>query len=145
MTRQSDVLFTPAQVADQLGLHVKTVRRYIRDGQLQAVQIGKRSRVTKAALEAFMGLDVDESAVTSRSAAADVSSIVVIDRLSKDVADRTTNYLLTAAKGRQSDDQLLRIETIYDPTKQRLKVIVNGGLASTTVLLSLLDALIDEP
>ena len=31
---QADRLFTPEQVADQLGLHVRTVRRYIREGRL---------------------------------------------------------------------------------------------------------------
>lgn len=143
MVEKAIVLFTPEQVADQLGLHVKTVRRYIRDGQLRAVRIGKRSRVTKEALEAFMGVTADESARAADSAAADVSCVVIIDRLSRDVADRTTNHLLTVAKGRETEDQLLRIEAIYDPAKERLKVIVNGGIASTTVLLSLINALIN--
>jgi excisionase family DNA binding protein len=142
MVESAVVLFTPEQVAEQLGLHVKTVRRYIRDGQLPAVRIGKRSRVTKEALEAFMGVTADESASAADSAA-DVSCVVIIDRLSRDVADRTTNHLLTAAKGRETEDQLLRIEAIYDPAKERLKVIVNGGIASTTVLLSLINALIN--
>ena len=29
-----DLLFTPEQVATKLNLHVKTVRRYIRNGEL---------------------------------------------------------------------------------------------------------------
>ena len=43
------------QVAERLGLHVKTVRNYVRDGRLKAVRIGKQYRIARADLEALTG------------------------------------------------------------------------------------------
>jgi len=47
------------QVASLLGLHVKTVRGYVRDGRLKAVRIGKQYRITREDLEAFAGQPVE--------------------------------------------------------------------------------------
>ena len=46
-------LYSVEQVAEQLGLHVKTVRNYVRDGRLKAVRIGKqyRMRISRPWLE----------------------------------------------------------------------------------------------
>ncbi|WP_410908004.1 helix-turn-helix domain-containing protein, partial [Priestia sp. SIMBA_032] len=41
------------EVADELGLHVRTVRTYIRDGRLRAARVGKQYRITRADLAAF--------------------------------------------------------------------------------------------
>ena len=48
-------LYSAEQVAEMLNLHVKTVRRYVRDGRLKAKRIGKEYRITRADLEAFAG------------------------------------------------------------------------------------------
>lgn len=144
MTHQLGPLLTPDEVAARLGLHVKTVRRYIRDGQLASVRVGKRARVTQRALDEFAGVEAETSIGGANRLAADVSSIVMVEEIGRTVADRILNHLLTAAKGREPEDQQLRIEGIYDPDKRRLKVIVNGGLVSTMVILSLLSAVISE-
>ena len=39
----SQELYSVEQVAEHLGLHVRTVRNYVRDGRLKAVRIGKRN------------------------------------------------------------------------------------------------------
>ena len=43
-------LYSVEEVADRLDLHVKTVRRIIREGRLPAKRIGKAYRITRAAL-----------------------------------------------------------------------------------------------
>jgi excisionase family DNA binding protein len=48
-------LYSVDQVAELLGLHVKTVRNYVREGQLRAVCIGKQYRIALEDLEAFTG------------------------------------------------------------------------------------------
>ena len=40
-------LYSVEQVAAQLGLHVRTVRNYVRDGRLKAVRIGKQYRIAR--------------------------------------------------------------------------------------------------
>ena len=41
----SEELYSVEQVAERLGLHVKTVRSYVREGRLKAVRIGKQYRI----------------------------------------------------------------------------------------------------
>ena len=48
-------LFTVEEAATHLNLHVKTVRRFIREGKIEAKRIGKEYRITRSALEAFGG------------------------------------------------------------------------------------------
>jgi excisionase family DNA binding protein len=44
------------QVADELGVHVETIRKWIREKQLNAVSLGRRGgyRIRRSALEDFM-------------------------------------------------------------------------------------------
>jgi excisionase family DNA binding protein len=47
--------FKVKELAQKLGLHEMTVRRYIKNGQLEAEKFGKRSvRVSESALLAFL-------------------------------------------------------------------------------------------
>ncbi|MCZ6663753.1 MAG: helix-turn-helix domain-containing protein [Gammaproteobacteria bacterium] len=142
----ADLLLTPVQVADQLGLHVRTVRRYIREGQLKAVRVGKRYRVHRQELEAFAGISLNDAASTEKSVEryTEVSSIVGIDSLTKADADRLTKYVMASVQGRERDDRPMRVDTIYDAQRQRLKVVVSGSIASTTVLLALINTLITQ-
>lgn len=43
-----------------------------------------------------------------------------------------------------ANDQPLRVQTVYDEERARLKVIVLGGLADTRQLLEYLEAVLDS-
>nr|WP_279635938.1 helix-turn-helix domain-containing protein [Kitasatospora cheerisanensis] len=47
--------YSVEDVAGLLGLHVKTVRGYVRDGKLKATRIGKQYRIARGEVEAFTG------------------------------------------------------------------------------------------
>ncbi len=47
-------LFTPREAAEHLKVHVETLRRYIREGQLQAVKVGGRLRIQESDLIKFV-------------------------------------------------------------------------------------------
>lgn len=49
----SDQYYTVEQISDMLEMHPKTIQRYIREGRLRAVKIGKGWRVTGHDLSAF--------------------------------------------------------------------------------------------
>jgi excisionase family DNA binding protein len=138
----TEELYSVDQVAERLGLHVRTVRNYIRDGRLKAVRIGKQYRIAREHLEALTGQPAAASA-TDREAPrrhVEVSSIVQIEAISFDAASRVTNALMAATKGRPDDDEPLRIDTIYDQERARLKVILTGGIATTASLLKFVAA-----
>ena len=132
----SENLYTLEQVAEQLGLHVRTVRAYVRDGRLAARRIGKQYRVTGADLEALTG------ALPRRTRHAEASCIVEIDALPPETASRIATTLTASAQSRDPEDQPLRIDTIYDEERARLKVIVTGGLLTTASLLKFVEMLL---
>ena len=51
-----DELLKVEQVADELGVHVETIRKWIREKQLNAVSLGRRGgyRIRRSALEEFL-------------------------------------------------------------------------------------------
>lgn len=139
-----DLLFTPEQVATKLGLHVKTVRRYIRDGELRAVKVGKRYRVTAKALEEFSGVSLQSEARRQRPFT-EASTIVSIDELTREAADRLANLVIGVAQGRPAANDLFRVEATYYPERNRLKIVCSGDIATTTHLLALINTLLEDP
>src|SRR5713226_7845553 len=135
-------LYSVDQVAARLGLHVRTVRNYVRDGRLKAVRIGKQYRIAREDLEALTGHPAAASGSPSGPPPChvEVSSIVQIEAISFDTAGRVANALTAAAKGRPEADEPLRIDTIYDQERARLKVILIGSIATTASLLRFMTA-----
>jgi excisionase family DNA binding protein len=136
-------LFTPEQVATKLGLHVKTVRRYIRDGELKAVKVGKRYRVTATALEEFSGVPL-QSGATAQRPFAEASAIVSIDELTREAADRLTTLVVGVAQGRRDTNDPLRVEATYYPDRKRLKVVCSGEIVTITHMLALINTLLEN-
>ena len=139
-------LYSIEQVAERLGLHVRTVRNYVRDGRLKAVRIGKQYRIAREHLDALTGQPAPGpttgTAPTRRHV--EVSSIVQIEAIDLDAASRVTNTLLAAAKSRPEGDDPLRVDTIYDQERTRLKVILSGSIATTTSLLRFITAYLEH-
>lgn len=142
----SQQLYSVEQVADLLGLHVKTVRTYVRDGRLKAVRIGKQYRIAREDLEVFTGQPVAAPAreTARRQRHVEVSSIVQIDAISFDAMSRLSTMIVGSATGRPGDDQRLRIETFYDEERASLKIIVVGGLDSSAEMLKLINMLVEQ-
>jgi excisionase family DNA binding protein len=139
-----DELLSVEQVAERLGLHVRTVRNYVRDGRLKAVRIGKQYRIARADLDALTG-GVSTAAPredAGRYRRVEVSTIVQVDAISTEDAGRVATLLNASAAGRGSTDQALRIQTIYDEERASMKVIVIGGLAESAETLRLIGAIV---
>ncbi|WP_030985459.1 helix-turn-helix domain-containing protein [Streptomyces sp. NRRL S-1813] len=138
--------YSVEQVAERLGLHVRTIRTYVRDGRLPAVRIGKQYRIAHEDLEAFTGRPVPappgETAGQQRHS--EVSSIVEIDAISAETADRVTTLLMGAAANPRPEDEPLRIETAYDAERARMKIIVLGGLGVTARLLDYIEGVLSS-
>ncbi|MGF0316184.1 helix-turn-helix domain-containing protein [Nocardia fluminea] len=136
----TDRLYSVEQVAELLGLHVRTVRSYVREGKLPAARIGKQYRITHEDLETFTGLPIT-TPHTAPHRHAESSCIVEIDDIDRTTVDRITT-LLTATAGTRGGGQRMRVETSYDPARHRLKVILLGSLADSSRLLDYLDGIL---
>jgi excisionase family DNA binding protein len=138
-------MYSLDEVAQRLGLHVRTVRNYVRTGRLKARRIGKQYRVTREDLEAITGplTSTPDRDAIPRHRHVEVSSVVQIDAISRESATRATTHLLGAAKANRNDDSPLRVETIYDEARGRMKVIVVGSLPAAGDMFRLLTVILD--
>ncbi|QVJ03001.1 helix-turn-helix domain-containing protein [Nocardiopsis eucommiae] len=132
------------QVADLLGLHVKTVRAYVREGRLAATRIGKQYRVRRRDLEEFTGgpLAEEEGPDAPRAPYAEASTVVQVDGVDRATADRLTTLL--SVTGRPEDRGRAHVQVVHDPDRARLKVVIVGDLATTATLLGYVDSLTGE-
>lgn len=138
-------LYSIDEVASRLGLHVRTVRNYVRSGRLKAVRIGKQYRVAREDLDTLTGETRSRTEPGSNPPPQDeASSIAEVDGVSADLASRLTTSLLAAAKGRQDLHDPLRIDTIYDPDRHRLKVILIGRIKTTATLLTFISVYMES-
>jgi excisionase family DNA binding protein len=135
-------LYSLEQVAERLGLQVRTVRSYVRSGRLKAIRIGKQYRVAREFLEDLTGSALKQDAVP-RHRHVEVSSVIQVDAVSVETAGRVTNHLVGAAQAPRDDGSSLRVETIYDEGRSQLKVIVIGSLLNAANVFRLLDVLLE--
>ena len=133
-------LFTADEIAARLNLHVKTVRRYIREGRLKAKRIGKEYRVAAPDLDDFAGIaGLPGSAATARHLIA--STIVDIDGISQEESDRVTTLLMAALNTRRGEPEVPRADCIYFPDRGRLRISITADPVLTSELLRTIDAL----
>lgn len=53
-------VYTPKEVAEILQITERTVQRYLKEGTLKGVKVGKLWRVTEQALNEFLGTGTDD-------------------------------------------------------------------------------------
>ena len=139
-------MYSVEQVAEILGLHVRTVRNYVREGRLKAVRIGKQYRIAREDLAAMTGRDTPAagSEAPGNPRSIEVSSIIEVERIDREAVLRLANRLVATAKNRGHEDQALRLETVYDDRRGRLKVILNGSITTVGSFLALISAYLES-
>lgn len=136
----SSDMYSVEQVAELLGLHVRTVRGYIRAGRLRAVRIGKQYRISRADLDALTGRPAP--ARPAGAPALEVSSIVQVDGVDQAAADRLATLVLAAVNTGYDPARPLRVQTVHDEERHRMKIVILGDAAATADLLRLVDAVL---
>jgi excisionase family DNA binding protein len=133
----SQELYSVEQVAERLGLHVKTVRNYVREGRLKAVRIGKQYRIAREDLEAMTGRPEPPPEPVPRHRHVEVSSIVEIDAISPETVHRLTTVLISGARG-------IRVECIYNAERAHMKIILVGSMETVASYFKLINVLLES-
>src|SRR5687767_6114486 len=110
----SKQLYTVEDAAERLNLHVKTIRRFIRQGRLPAKRIGKEYRITKAALDEFTGVAPAPREDVGRVRQVIVSSIVDVEAISPEDSQRIVTMLMAGMNSRKGEGDFPRIDSLYD-------------------------------
>jgi excisionase family DNA binding protein len=138
-------LYSTEEVADILGLHVRTVRGYVRDGRLPAARIGKQYRIARDDLDAFTGTHPSPPAGRrSQPPRAEASAVVQVAPLGPEAMTRLSTLVTAAASTRQDDEDPLHVQTAYDPHRATFKIIVTGTAGDTATVLTLISTLTRE-
>lgn len=130
----SSTMYSPDDVADLLGLHVRTIRHYVRDGRLPAVRIGKQYRISEADLRAFTG-----GAPAAAPPRLDTTTVVRIADITRELMDRVSTLALAGASAAR-----LQVHTSYEPPQRTLTVVAVGDADDAAALLSMVSALIRD-
>lgn len=130
--------YTVAQTAEQLRLHVKTVLRFIHEGRLPAVRIGKSYRLRAQDVQAFAGGDA------SHAEPVRVTCVVEVPAVSPSQVERITRLLHGMLVSRGDGSPALQCQTAHDVERSQLKVILIGEPAPVATLLGTLNTLTQE-
>ena len=132
----SVAMYSVEQVAEILGLHVRTVRGYVRDGRLPAVRVGKQYRIAQRDFEAFARVPAGEPA--SAGPRAHVSTVVYIENVARLTMDRITTHVSAAASSDPHRSGKLDVHFSYDESDCRLAIFVVGDVDPTVTILELI-------
>ncbi|MEV6974133.1 helix-turn-helix domain-containing protein [Kitasatospora sp. NPDC093806] len=143
--------YSVEQVAELLGLHVRTVRGYVRDGRLRATRIGKQYRIARPDFEAFTGVEPGgpESGAPAAPAVpgplhVEASTVVQIDGIGTREAVRLSNTLVALVSGPRGNAVPVRVESLHNEERATLKLIILGDPADTAELLAVVHSLTTE-
>ncbi|HLZ74735.1 helix-turn-helix domain-containing protein [Phenylobacterium sp.] len=156
----SEEVYTVEQFAERLKLHPKTVLRFIKDGRLRAVKVGKSYRILRTEMEATMtgvspelalgAAEAFRRAAVNRTEAgrvrvgARVTSIVDLPGVEPQAAERLARMLPAARTGQTAHPEPMSLDVAYDPVTRNLKVIVVGSPADTAAMLKMIDVLSED-
>ncbi len=134
-------LYSIVEVAELLGLHVKTVRNYIHEGRLKHTRVGKQYRIARADLDAFTGGALTSGQPAQAPLETAVSSVVELNGINNASAMRISSLITSVGKGRH-ESQALQVQAVHDPARARLKLIIVGSLDTTRALFGMLEQLL---
>ena len=131
--------YSPDEVAALVGLHVRTIRRFIREGRLRAAQVGKQYRIARSELEKLVGSGRGQEPAESRSRSRRIviSTTVDIDAIAPEEQERLVSFLISAFQSLNGEQSSRRFDSIYYAEEERLRLLVHADLDSTNVVLGL--------
>jgi len=139
-----DAYYSVEQVAEQLGMHVKTIQRYIREGLLPASRIGRRWRVSARDLGAFTRRQRTERPGESAAGRVKASAVLDIRVDSRDEEIRIVNTLTAVLNGKPPEYGESTLTAQFLEPERMVRVALWGGLRFTQTMLGFVASLTGE-
>ena len=137
-----ETYYTVEQIAQMLQMHPKTVQRYIREGKLRALKVGKGWRVSGHDLSVFTE---GETAGRGETPTAVVSCVADVYAADKAAAIRIVNTLTAGLNSKPAGYGPCSMQTQYIPEEQKLRVTLYGSARVAAALLDAIATLTEEP
>lgn len=133
-------MYSTEDVAAMLGLHVRTVRNYVRAGRLPAVRIGKQYRIAPADVDLLTGGRTPTPPATAARVAprVEVTVVVQVDGIDEPGMTRLNALVTGAVSSRPGGAARLHVETVYDRPRHTVKIVAIGSADDTATLVRLI-------
>jgi len=134
------------QIAQALGMHPKTIQRYIREGRLRAAKIGKSWRVTGHDLHRFTEENSKNPSAQADPAVRErVKASAVIDLTVNDPedAERMMRHLGAAMHSRPPEYGQASMTSQYLEAERAVRLTLWGNLAFLSAAIGLVDTYLD--
>jgi|WetSurMetagenome_2_1015567.scaffolds.fasta_scaffold78032_1 excisionase family DNA binding protein len=135
----SDLLLTVEQCADRLKLHPKTVLRFIHEGRLKAVKVGRGYRIAEAEIGKILG---EAAAPTVPVRGPRATTIVDAEGVPPELAQKIARVLPAVRMGREGQGEPMNIDVVHDPARAQLKIVLTGSPSEAAPLLGLIAELL---
>jgi excisionase family DNA binding protein len=131
-----------------LGIHPKTVQRYIREGKLRAAKIGKSWRVSGHDLSVFTEGTAPSHAVRKSDIPADerikASSVIDIDVDSRDEAIRIVNTLTAVMNAKPPEYGRSSMHAQFIEPDFKVRVTLWGNIKFMSAMMSSIEVLTEQ-
>ncbi len=121
-----DDLLSVDQVAQEVGLHPRTVRRFIREGRLKANKVGKQWRIHRQDLDALTGVETDKPRAADMIQVSTVVDILVDDERQ---ADRIFTSMLAAVTAKGPEYGVVHYQSLYLKEERKARLMFWGDAA----------------
>jgi excisionase family DNA binding protein len=137
--------YSTEEVAEILDLHIRTIRRFIREGKLKATRVGKQFRIAESDLRTLMGSNEGEKPAVpqNRHRRIVVSTTVDIDAIGHTKQERLVKLLSSAFQSLHDEQKSRRFDLIYYEAEGRLRLLINGDLDITNAILGLIRVVLE--
>lgn len=118
-------------------MHERTIRNYLRSGALRGTRIGKQYRIARDDVEAFAGGPVMAPEPAKNPVRAEVTSVIELEPISAEQRARLETLIISLPG--EARPVPLRVQTMIDEDRSRMKVIATGDLGTITRFLDALE------
>ncbi|WP_032123112.1 helix-turn-helix domain-containing protein [Clostridium amazonitimonense] len=154
--------YTIDKIAEILGMHHKTIRKFITEGKLGANKVGKQWRISGHDLSVFMeknnvniktkdtseeeNIDFSTSngEVDTVKQKVNVSTVVDMNEINKDEYMRISNMLIAIMNAKDSRMANSTINMKYYEKENRLRIMLWGGIKFTEEMMSTISILVEQ-
>lgn len=154
--------YTIDKIAEILGMHHKTIRKFITEGKLAASKVGKQWRISGHDLSLFMeknNVNINDKNITEESnidfitngevkatekRKITVSTVVDINDVDKDEYFRISNTLIAVMNCKDPKMGKSTINMKYDEKENRLRVLLWGTVSFIEEMLKSISMLVEQ-
>ncbi|WP_160680493.1 helix-turn-helix domain-containing protein [Clostridium sp. C8-1-8] len=154
--------YTIDKIAEILGMHHKTIRKFITEGKLPASKVGKQWRISGHDLSIFMeknNVNISDKEISEESnidfvtngeikdtvnEKVNVSTVVDINDIDKEEYFRISNTLIALMNCKDPKMGKSTVNVKYDEKVSRLRVLLWGNIGFIEEMLSVISMLVEQ-